>query len=255
MKQTMTARRVILHGCGGYMGQVLTRLINDRDDMTVVAGVDKMPPEHADYPVFAAMDQCDVAADVVIDFSHPSALMPLLEYGKTRQIPLAIATTGLSNDDLAAIDEVSKEIAIFQSGSILLGINLLRKLLKQTAQLLGDDFDVEIVERHHNRKVDAPSGTALLLADAVNDGMAETKRYQLGRAGTDAKRQKDEIGIHAIRGGTIVGDHSIIFAGNDEVIEFHHSAISRAAFASGTLKAAQFLMDAPAGRYDMDDVL
>ena len=246
---------VIISGCGGYMGRVLTQLIEDDPELETIAGIDKNLPENSKYPVYSSFEDCGMFADIIIDFSHPSVLDSLLKYATAKECALVLAVTGYSDEQNKKIKEASMKIPVFQSGSMSLGINLIKKLLKQAAPVLGDDFDIEIVERHHNRKLDAPSGTALLLADAINESLSEPKQYNLGRNGKNTKRTKQEIGIHAVRGGTIVGEHQIIFAGNDEIIEFKHTSLSRGIFASGAIRAAKFISTQKPGYYNMDDML
>ena len=245
----------IISGCGGYMGNVLTQLIEEDEQIEAVAGVDKTPPANRKYPVYLSFEDCTIDAQVVIDFSHPTALDSILEYALEKKCALVLAVTGYTEAQNHQILDASRSIPIFQSGSMSLGINLMKKLISQAAVALGDDFDIEIVERHHNRKLDAPSGTALLLADAINETIPSKKTYNCSRSGKTAKRTKDEIGIHAIRGGTIVGEHEVIFAGNDEIIEIKHTSLSRNIFASGALRAAKFIYDKEAGHYNMDDML
>lgn len=246
---------IIISGCAGYMGNVLTQLIEKNNEMEAVAGVDKTPHANRKYPVYLSFDDCSIDAHVVIDFSHPSALDDILKYGLEKSCALVLAATGYTDAQYIQISEASKRIPIFQSGSMSLGINVLRKLLKQAAAALGDDFDIEIIERHHNRKLDAPSGTALLLADAINDALPNKKTYNLSRSGQNAKRSENEIGIHAIRGGTIVGEHEVMFAGNQEIIELKHTSLSRDSFANGAIRAAKFIYDKKPGLYNMDDML
>lgn len=246
---------VIISGCGGYMGHVLTELIEKDKQLETVAGVDKAPPANRAYPVYLGFEDCSVDAQVIIDFSHFCALDAILKYGLEKKCALVLAATGYSDKQNNQILKASKSIPIFQSGSMSLGINMLRKLVKQAAKAIGEDFDIEIIERHHNRKLDAPSGTALLLADAINEALPSKKTYNCSRSGQSAKRNNDEIGIHAIRGGTIVGEHEIIFAGNDEIIELKHTALSRNNFATGAIKAAKFICDKAPGYYNMDDML
>jgi len=245
----------IISGCGGFMGNVLTQLIEKDDEVKAVAGVDNTPPANKAYPVYSSFEDCTIDAQVIIDFSHPSALESLLKYALERKCALVLAATGYSNEQNDNILKASETVPIFQSGSMSLGINLMKKLLKQAASAIGADFDIEIIERHHNRKLDAPSGTALLLADAINEALPNKKTYNCSRSGADSKRDKDEIGIHAIRGGTIVGEHEIVFAGNDEIIELKHTSLSRNIFAVGALRAAKFIYDKTPGHYNMDDML
>lgn len=245
----------IISGCGGYMGHVLTKLIENDDTINVVAGVDKYCPEDIKYPAYSSFEECVAAAQVIIDFSHPSALDSILKYALQNKCALVLAVTGYTDAQYVQIEKASKSIAIFKSGSMSLGVNLMKRLLQQAASSLGEGFDIEIVERHHNRKLDAPSGTALLLADAINEALPEKKTYNCSRSGQSAKRAENEIGIHAVRGGTIVGEHEVIFAGNDEIIEIKHTSLSRNIFAVGAIRAAKFVCDKKPGLYNMDDML
>jgi len=247
--------RVILSGCCGRMGQVLSRMIAERGDMTVVCGFDMIASTDGPFPVYANSSDSTEQADVIIDFSNAAALDALLPYCVNRKLPLVLCTTGFSEAQLTALDEASKEIPLFRSGNMSLGINLVMDLLRRTASLLGDDFDVEIVERHHKKKLDAPSGTALMLADAVAEGLPYKSKYIFERESLRQERKAEEIGISAVRGGTIVGEHTVIFAGHDEVIEITHKAYSREVFAKGAVDAARYLAEKPAGTYDMSDIL
>ena len=246
---------ILLCGAGGKMGQVITQAVAQRSDCRIAAGIDPHAPA-CDYPVYASADQCTEPCDVIIDFSHPSALSPLLEYAVSHRLPAVICTTGLSEEQLAKVEEAAKETAVLKSANMSLGINLLMKLLKEAAPTLAAaGFDIEIVEKHHNQKLDAPSGTALALADAINEASDGAYHYVYDRSQERKKRESSEIGISAVRGGTIVGDHDVIFAGTDEVITFEHRAYSRAVFGKGAIQAAKFLTGKPAGRYDMSDVI
>lgn len=247
--------KAIISGCGGYMGNVLTQLIEKDDAITAVAGVDKYPPAGKEYPVYSSFEDCNQDSQVIIDFSHPSALEEMLEYATQNKCALVLASTGYTDEQNDKIFKASEIVPIFQSGSMSLGVNLMKKLLKQAAAAIGVDFDIEIIERHHNRKLDAPSGTALLLADAINEALPAKREYNCSRSGADAKRSNDEIGIHAVRGGTIVGEHEIIFAGNDEIIELKHTSLSRNIFAVGAIRAAKYIYDKTPGHYNMDDML
>lgn len=246
--------KVLLSGCGGAMGHMIAKLISEKENVLVAAGVDKYPPKDAGFPVFESYEACDIKCDAIIDFSHPSALTPLLKYAVDKNLPAVLSTTGLSDEQNKEIKTASEKIAIFKSANMSLGVNLVTGLLKQAATFLKG-FDIEIIEKHHNKKVDAPSGTALMLADSINEALGGKKEYNYGRHGTDSKRQKDEIGIHAIRGGTIVGEHQVHFIGPDEIIEIRHTALSKAVFAEGAIHAAEFLAGKPAGMYDMQDML
>lgn len=248
--------KVIMHGCNGKMGQVISGIVAEDAEMEIVAGVDASDHIQNTYPVFSNIKECDVQADVVIDFCAAPAVDGLLEYCVEKQVPCVLCTTGLSNEQLAAVEEASKKVAILKSANMSLGINTLLKLLKEaTAVFEPAGFDIEIVEKHHNLKVDAPSGTALALADAINEELDNSFDYVYDRSQVREKRSKKEIGISAVRGGTIVGDHDVIFAGMDEVITFSHRAYSKSVFAKGAVQAAKFLAGKPAGRYEMSDVI
>lgn len=246
-------KKIILSGCCGKMGQVVANIVEGREDCEIVAGLDLRPME-APFPVFAAADQCP-AADVIIDFSHPSCVVPLLNFAREKKIPAVICTTGLGEEELAAVHAASAEIPVFFSANMSLGVNLMAELCKKAAALLGSDFDVEIIEKHHNQKIDAPSGTALMLADAVSSALPHPTLYEYDRHSRRQKRGKNEIGIHAVRGGTIVGEHEVIFAGRDEVLTISHSAASKEIFAVGAVNAAVFLAQQPAGLYNMGSLV
>lgn len=248
--------RVIMHGCNGYMGQVITRMAKEDPDMEIVAGVDPCAGPDNGYPVYETMEACDIPADVVIDFSSAKAVDALLEQCEKKNLPLVLCTTGLSEEQLEKMRRTSEKVAVLKSANMSLGINLFMNLLKQAAATLAPaGFDIEIVERHHNRKLDSPSGTALALADAVNKGLEEPYSYNLDRSHDRKKREHNEIGIVGIRAGNIVGEHTVIFAGEDEVIEFTHKAYSRNVFAKGALEAARYLSGKAPGLYDMGDVI
>lgn len=248
--------RAIMHGCNGKMGRVITGLIRDDDAIEIVAGVDTYTGTANDYPVFESIEACDVEADVVIDFSNASAVDHLLDYCAKKKLPVVLCTTGLSEEQLRKVEETAEQTAVLKSANMSLGINLLLKLLQNAAKVLGPaGFDIELVERHHNQKVDAPSGTALALADSVNEALDNQYTYVFDRSQVRQKRGEKEIGISAVRGGTIVGDHEVIFAGADEVIEFKHTAYSKAVFGKGAVEAAKFLAGKKAGKYDMSDVI
>lgn len=237
------------------MGRMINACVKDRDDCTVVAGIDVSGEAYDAFPVFTSPAQCSAEADVIIDFSHPSALEPLLAYAADRRLPAVIATTGLSQDQIALIRETAKRVPLFFSFNMSLGVNLLCGLAKKAAAVLGGQFDIEIVEKHHNRKLDAPSGTALMLADEISSALPDQPRYVYDRHSVRQKRGKEEIGIHSIRGGTIVGEHEVIFAGRDEIITLSHTAMSREVFATGSINAALFLCGKPDGLYSMDDLV
>jgi len=237
------------------MGKVVTSLVTEDPDITITAGIDINLKKLSDYPVYA--DPCDIikTADVIIDFSSPQAVDGLLKLSTSRKIPLILCATGYTPEQIENIEKASEHIPVFRSGNMSLGINLLADLIKRACAVLGDDFDMEIVERHHRRKVDAPSGTAIMLADAAASALSYPPEYVFERESRRKPRDKKEIGISAVRGGTIVGVHDVIFAGQDEVIEIRHTAASRDVFAAGALKAAKFIAGKPPGMYDMGDVL
>lgn len=248
--------KVIMHGCNGKMGQVITRLAAADPELAIVAGVDARAQALNDYPVFGDISECDVEADVVIDFSNAAAVDHLLDWCQEKQMPVVLCTTGLSGEQLQRVEEAAGRTAVLKSANMSLGVNLLMKLLQDAAKVLAPEgFDMEIVERHHKQKVDAPSGTAIALADALNGALEGDYEYVYDRSGQRKKRDSHEIGISAVRGGTIVGEHEVIFAGEDEVIEFKHTAYSKALFAKGAVAAAKFLAGKGPGRYDMSDVI
>ncbi len=248
--------KILMHGCNGKMGQVISRMIAGTEGAELVAGIDRSLGKENPYPVFENMDACDVPADVVIDFSNAAAADKLLEDCVKRKLPLVLCTTGLSQEQLQKVQEASEKTAILRSANMSLGVNLLLKLLQDAAKVLSPaGFDIEIVEKHHNQKVDAPSGTALAMADAVNEALDGEYTYTYDRSSARKKRDKKEIGISAVRGGNIVGEHEVIYAGEDEVIEFKHTAYSKAVFAKGAVAAAMFLAGKEPGLYDMSDVI
>ena len=248
-------KRIIINGCCGRMGRVIASCILDRGDCTAVAGVDKAGEQYARFPVYTRLSDVKEEADVIIDFSHPSALDGLLDYCREKGTALVAATTGYTPEQTAQIRAAAKEIPIFFSFNMSLGINLLAELAKRATAVLGGQFDIEIVEKHHNQKIDAPSGTALMLADAVNETLDEKCHYVYDRHSQRKKRSRNEIGIHSVRGGTIVGEHELIFAGRDEVITLAHSAASKEVFAVGAVNAAVYMAGKPAGLYDMGSML
>lgn len=248
--------RFIMHGCNGKMGQVITKIVNEDANAEIVAGVDKYMGIQNAYPVFADIKECDVEADVVIDFSNAAAVDGLLEYCVEKQIPVVLCTTGLSEEQLKKVAEASEKVAVLKSANMSLGINMLLKLLQDATKILAPaGYDIEIVEKHHNQKVDAPSGTALALADSINEVLDNEYDYKYDRSQERKKREKKEIGISAVRGGTIVGEHEVIYAGEDEVIEFKHTAYSKAVFSKGAVEAGKFLKGKEAGMYGMQDVI
>lgn len=248
--------RIIMHGCNGAMGQVISDIVRKDAEAEIVAGIDVKDDRENGYPVFTNIDDCNVEADAIIDFSSAKAMDKLLAYCERTGIPAVLCTTGLSEEQIAKIKETSKKTALFKSANMSLGITVLSKLLKQAAEILAAaDFDIEIVEKHHNQKLDAPSGTALLLADSMNEALNNEYNYVYDRSQVREKRKKKDIGISAVRGGTIVGEHEVIFAGTDEVIEFKHTAFSKAIFAKGAVAAAKFIKGKKSGMFDMSDVV
>lgn len=246
---------VILHGCNGRMGQMLSELISKDEEMKVVAGIEPSGEAKNDYPVYKSFDELKETTDVIIDFSTASAIDSLLDYCEKTHTPLVLCSTGLSEAQLGRVERLAKVSAVLVSANMSLGINVLLKLLKNvTKTLYGNSFDIEIVEKHHNQKLDAPSGTALALADVMKEELDDIS-YNLDRSKVRKKRERNEIGISAVRGGTIVGEHEVIFAGTDEVIEIKHTAYSRAIFAKGAMSAAKFLSGKSAGKYSMSDVI
>lgn len=236
------------------MGQVIARTVAERDGCEIVAGLDRVADSTGAFPVFATAD-IDIPADIIIDFSHPAMLQTLLTLAEGRHLPVIIATTGLSDEQLAAVRALSEKVPVFFSANMSIGVNLLSALVEKAARVLGNDFDIEIVEKHHNQKVDAPSGTALMLADAAKAGLSFEPHYVYDRHSVRQKREKTEIGISSVRAGTIVGEHEVIFGGRDEVITLSHLAMSKEIFAVGALNAAAFLVGKPAGLYSMKDML
>lgn len=248
--------KILMHGCNGKMGRMITEIVKNEEDAVIAAGVDKFTGIPNDYPVFEEIAQCDVDVDVVIDFSNAGAVDELLDYCVKKSLPVVLCTTGLSDEQLKKVDECSEKIAVLKSANMSMGINLLLKLLKDAAKVLAPaGYDIELVEKHHNQKLDAPSGTALALADSINEAMGNEYEYVYDRSQVRKKRDVKEIGISAVRAGTIVGEHEVIFAGTDEVIEFKHTAYSRSVFAKGAVEAGKFLAGQPAGMYDMGDVI
>lgn len=246
---------IAITGACGHMGRVIAEIIGERSDCLVCAGIDKAGEPYGGFPIVNSVFDLAQKPDVIIDFSHPSALPDLLNYCKMNSVPLVIGTTGYSDEEKAQITAASAQIPIFFTFNMSLGINLLAELARKAAQVLGGQFDIEIVEKHHNRKKDAPSGTAIMLAEAINDELGNSKRYVYDRHSVRKSRDKEEIGMHSIRGGTIVGEHDIIFAGHDEVITLSHQAQSREVFAVGAVNAAVFLAGKPAGLYAMGDLI
>lgn len=246
---------IILVGVNGKMGQVICRILEGSSNAKVVCGIDINTERKNDFPVYSSLSESNEDCDVIIDFSHPSSLEGTLTYALSNKKGVIIATTGLSGEQLDSIKATSEKIPVFFSANMSLGVNLIIQLAKKATALLEDNFDIEIVEKHHNLKIDAPSGTALAIADAINATCSESNEYVYDRHSTRKKRSKREIGIHSLRGGTIVGEHSVIFAGNDEIIEIRHTATSKEIFAVGAVKAALFLFGKAPGLYSMDDLI
>lgn len=247
--------KVLLSGCNGRMGKVVSECIKNYEGIMVSCGVDRFKTENSTFPVYNTFDECaEDDVDVIIDFSSATAVESLLEYAKEKKVPVVLCSTGFTPDQLDYINQCSLEIPVFKSGNMSIGINVISNILKKVAPFLYDNFDVEIVEKHHNQKLDSPSGTALLLANSIKNSIPKETNFIYGREGI-AKRDKKEIGIHAVRGGNIVGDHDVIFAGAGEVIEINHKAISRDVFAHGAIKAAEFLVGQKPGMYNMDNII
>ena len=247
---------IIMHGCNGHMGRVITDLVAKDEQAQIVAGVDAYTAVPNEYPVFASIKECTVKADVIIDFSVTGAINDLLDYAVETKTPVVLCTTGLSSEQIEKVSEASRSVAVLRSANMSLGINTLMKLLRiATDVLAGRGFDIEIVERHHNQKLDAPSGTALALADCINQVLNNEYDYTYDRSTVREKRKAKESGLSAVLGGTIVGEHEIIYAGTDEVIEIKHTAYSKAIFAKGAIDAAKYLAGKPEGMYNMADVI
>lgn len=247
---------ILMHGCNGKMGQVITHLAAEDDNVTIAAGVDAYDGIANDYPVFSSLNDCNIDVDVIIDFSNAQAIDGLLDYAVASKTPVVLCTTGLSEEQLDKVEAASKHVAVLRSANMSIGINVILKLLKEAvSRFAPEGFDVEIVEKHHNQKLDAPSGTAIALADAMNEEMNGMYEYVYDRSQVRKKRDKKELGISAIRGGNIVGEHDVIFAGTDEVITISHSAHSKAIFAKGAIAAAKYLAGRTPGLYDMSDVM
>ena len=248
--------KLIMHGCNGHMGQVISGLVKDDPDVEIVAGIDVVDNRDNGYPVFTDIFACDVEADAMIDFSSFKAVDNVLTYCAGKKLPLVLCTTGLTEEQLEHVKETGSKVAVLRSANMSLGINILLKLIQDAAKVLATaGFDMEIVEKHHKLKCDAPSGTALALADSLNEAMDHQYHYVFDRSQRHEKRDAKEIGVSAVRGGTIVGDHDVIFAGPDEVITFSHQAYSKSVFGKGAVEAAKFLAGKPAGMYDMSDVI
>ena len=250
---------IILSGCNGKMGKAVTKSVAEAENIEIVGGIDIYTENLSGYPVFSnpstVSDDITKKADVIIDFSNPSALAGLLEYAVKNSIPAVISTTGLNDAQINLIKDASAKIPVFFSANMSLGVNLVCELAKKAASVLGDSFDIEIIEMHHNQKIDAPSGTALMIADSIKEELDDGVKYEYDRHSKREKRTKNEIGIHAVRGGTITGEHQVIFAGLDEIITISHSARSKELFATGAISAAKFICGKPAGLYKMSDMI
>lgn len=236
------------------MGQKIAEIVSKKENARIICGVDKAPI-NSDFPIYTSFKQVSLKPDVIIDFSHISVLNDLIDYATKHKIPVILATTGYSQAQKLIIEKAATKIPIFYTANMSIGVNLLCALASKAAAMLGEDFDVEIIEKHHNQKIDAPSGTALMLANAVNSQFNDDYSYEYDRHSKRIKRPKNEIGIHSVRGGTIVGEHDVIFAGNDEVITLSHSAASKEIFAVGAVRAAEFIIGKASGLYDMNDIL
>lgn len=248
-------KSIILCGCNGHMGNVIQSVVSARENCQIVAGIDLNTEKSNTFPVYSSISQCKENADVIIDFSHPSCLNSILNYSETKNVPVVLATTGYNEEQKAQIKVASKNSPVFFTYNMSLGINLLAELAQKAVKVLGNDFDIEIIEKHHNQKIDAPSGTALMLADAISEVIDSPLKYEYDRHSKREKRSKSEIGLHAVRGGTIVGEHEIMFAGRDEIITLSHSARSKEVFAVGAVNAALFMCGKSNGLYTMKELL
>ena len=247
--------KLAINGINGKMGHVLANDIENDKNSILVCGFDLEKKDDINCDVYTNYDDCNDEIDVIIDFSHPSQLEKLVNYCIKRNIPVVVATTGLTDEQKGFLKKSSEKIPVFFTANMSLGVNLLVELVNQAAKVLYPDFDIEIIEKHHNQKIDAPSGTALMIADEINETLDNSMAYMYDRHSVRKKRDKNEIGIHAVRGGTIVGEHEVLFAGNDERISITHQATSKQIFATGAIRAAEFLKDKENGMYSMKDVL
>ncbi len=247
--------KIILCGANGFMGRVVSDYVSKRGDVEISAGVDRDTEEHCGYFVFAEPALCDLPGDVIVDFSKPECTVKALDYAVEQNLPIVVATTGLSDEDVKKLKAAAEKVPVFWSANMSLGVNLMVELARKAARVLSDSFDVEIIEKHHNRKVDAPSGTALMLANAISEELGGDMNYVCDRQSVRKKRDKKDIGISAVRGGTIVGEHEVIFAGEDEILTIEHRAMSRTIFAAGAINAALFLTKQAPGLYDMGDMI
>lgn len=246
---------VLICGANGKMGQMVVRATENLDDLQICAGYDINTEPKNNFPVYDDLSNIQEKPDVIIDFSHPALLDGLLDYACCHSIPAVICTTGLSSDQVSRIEYESKHIPIFLSANMSIGVNLLIDLVCRATKILEEQFDIEIIEKHHNQKIDAPSGTALAIADAISNTLSYPAEYVFDRHSVRKKRDHKEIGLHAVRGGTIVGEHQVLFAGTDECIELKHMATSKEVFAVGALRAAKFLTTQPAGLYSMKELI
>lgn len=237
------------------MGQAIVNESQKFCNMNIVAGVDIKPDSSKSFPIFSSINDVNIKADIIIDFSNPLALNSILEYSQNQKLPVVICTTGFSKEQVEKINKASKNIPVFYSGNMSLGINLLIELCQKATNVLGDSFDIEIIEKHHNQKIDAPSGTALMIANGISEHLDEKYEYKYNRTTSREKRKKNEIGIHSIRGGTITGDHEVIFAGKDEIITISHHAASRNIFANGAINAAKYILNKTPGLYKMKNLI
>ncbi|MGX7329772.1 4-hydroxy-tetrahydrodipicolinate reductase [Enterococcus bulliens] len=245
---------IILSGANGRMGRVIQEIVSQHEQLQIVAGIDRHQAD-TPFPLYNSLEEVNEQADVIIDFSHYSNVETLLATSVQKKLPIVVATTGLSEDHFALLDQAATDIPVFYSANMSLGINVLIQALKTITPTLEADFDIEIIEKHHNQKKDAPSGTALLLADSINETCRQKKTYVYGRSGNENENPRTELGIHAVRGGTIPGEHTVLYAGLDELIELKHTALSRDIFANGAIKAAQFLATQAPGRYSMAELI
>lgn len=246
---------IVITGANGKMGKVINSVISERDDCRVMAGIDLITDKYSDFEIYSSPAELPEKPDVIIDFSHPSALGGLLDYCLSTGTALVAATTGYNDEQIASIKKAAEQIPVFFTFNMSLGINLLIKLAKSAAEVLGGQFDIEILEKHHNQKIDAPSGTAIMIANSINEVLDNSYQYVYDRHSQRKKRDRNEIGLHSVRGGTIVGEHDIIFAGRDEVITLSHSAASKEVFAVGAVNAGVFLAGQQPGIYDMAALL
>lgn len=244
-------KNIVLSGCSGRMGRVVTSCIAGRSDCVITAGFDVKADATTTFPVFKSPMEYMQGADALIDFSHPSLVIPVLDYAMKYRVPAVVATTGLGEAQLLKIKEASLVVPVFYSANMSVGVSLVAELARKAAALLGNSFDIEIIEKHHNQKIDAPSGTALMLANEINEELKNSKHYVYDRHAVRQKRESGEIGIHSVRGGTIVGEHEVLFAGHDETVSITHAAMSKEIFANGAVNAALFIAGKAPGLYDM----